>query len=216
MKQSAKSFLVLKYPSLKCLSSFLDSHIKVYKKKIEGDSVITTKVEGTLNASAEKLFKMMTDLPTMQKCDLPLKNLKCVEQHSRNSDTIYFEMKVPFPMSNRDILNQRIYLGNKEDSALVKELGLYDWGHTYYVILNQSVERADCPPQKGIVRANTKMNFWLIEEDQRESGKTKVTQVVSQDMGGSIPASVLNSIGAKGATKRFEGIMENYGKLYKA
>jgi hypothetical protein len=156
----------------------------------------------------------MTDIPTILKGDTPLKEIKCIEKISNTSDIVYLEMNLPFPMSNRDLLQKRLFLGNKEEPTLVKELGLYDWSHRYYVVLGKSVERADVPLKKDIVRAKAKMNYWLIEEDPQSWNKTKITQVACQEMGGNIPNSVLNSFGAKGAHTKMEKLRENYTKIF--
>ena len=182
---------------------------------MEGDSHITTRVEGTLtNVTLEKFFQMMTDVTMMQKGDTPLKEIKVIEKVSNNSDIIYLKINFPFPLSDRDFLQQRLFLGNKEDPALVKELGLYDWSHRYYVFIGHSIERADCPPKKDVVRAHAKMNYWILEEDSQSWNKIKIKQVACQDMGGNIPTSVTNTLGVKGAQKRLESFLDNYHRNY--
>jgi hypothetical protein len=177
---------------------------------LEGDTAITTFTEGTFtNVAPEKWFQMMSDIPTILKGDTPIKEIKCVEKISNNSDITYFEVNFPAPMTNHDFLQKRLFLGNKEDATLVKELGLYDWNHRYYVILNQSIERDDVPHKKDVVRAKAKMNHWLIEEDPQSSNKMKIRQVACYEMGGN---NAPNS--DRGAHKRMEKWRENYTKIF--
>lgn len=182
---------------------------------MEGESCITTRIEGILiNVDPAKFFQMMTDLPTMLKCEPPMKQLKCLEELNKNSDVIYIEAKCPFPLSDRDFIQQRLFVGNKEDPKLIKKLGLYDWKHRYYVVIQESVEREDYPPQKSPVRGTVKMSYWLLEEDPLEKNTVKFKAVACQDIGGKVPVSLLNSLGPKEAHRMFGLMMDNYVRIF--
>lgn len=179
------------------------------------ENEITTRIEGSLaNVAAENLFKMMKELPIMLTCGAPLLGLKNVEKLSSNSEILYFGMKLPFPFTNRDFLQKRFFFGNKEDPRLAREFGLYDWSHKYYVLMNRSIEREDYPHRQDFVRAQAKMNYWLIEEDPVERTKVRFRQIACQNMGGKLNVPFVNAMGVRTAPSRIETILEHYRQIY--
>lgn len=142
------------------------------------------------------------------------KQLKLVEQVSKNSDIIYVEIDLPFPLSNRDFVHKRLYLCNKEDPELVKKLGLYEKDSTYYVIMIEATQRPEYPPKNSPVRAEAKMNYWLIEEDPNDKNTTKITGVICQNIGGNVPIAMQNKMVPKRAREILEKQLGNYAKHF--
>jgi len=189
--------------------------MKMYKKMREGDEVVTVRVDGVFKGlEAEKIFKMQTDLKLKVQMSEAPAQVKLVEQVSANTDVIYLEIALPFPLANRDFVQKRLYVGNKEDPELVKKLGLYDWSHKYYAFLSEATERPEYPPKSKLVRAETKMNYWIFEEDPNEKGTVKVRLVTCQKLNGNIPNVMINKATSSIKKTMIEPIFDSYKKIF--
>jgi len=70
-------------------------------------------------------------------------------------------------MTNRGTFHTRFYAGNKvHPDEMIKEKGLLDVDHKYYVVIVESTERPDIPVKKQI-RAEL-MSYSLIEENLKD------------------------------------------------
>jgi len=189
--------------------------MKIYKKLLEGEPTVTIRFEGTLKGiSAENFYKMTQDTTIRIKWDPVPKQLKVIEKTSENSDVIYVEANLPFPMSNRDFVQERLYLNNVDHAELVKELGLYDKPNKYYVLLIKSTEREEFPPKDKPVRGNTKMSYWFIEEDPSDKNSAKVVVLQCQELKGMIPVMLVNKIAGGFPHKIIGAMLDNYPKLF--
>jgi len=192
-----------------------ESIMRVYKKMESGESAVTMKIEAKMKGlKAENLFLMMKDLSYRAKMEHAPKQIKLVEQISRNSDIIYVEIDLPFPLSNRDLVQQRLYIGNKEDPELIRKLGLYNCPHRYYVLLTQSVVRPDIPEKKKPIRAETKMNYVIIEEDPNDPSAAIMKVVTCQKLNGGVPDVLVNKVATKIPHKLMEAIINSYSKFF--
>jgi len=172
-------------------------------------------VEGVLKGvKAENIAKMSRDISYRAKDERPPKQVKIVEETSKNSDILYIELDLPFPMTNRDFVQKRLFVRNKEDPEVVKQLGLWNWDHAYNIIMIESIERAEYPVKSKPIRAETSMNYMLLEEDSNDKTSLKVTWVLSQDLKGDIPKMIINSMGEKVPKKIFTEMIKNHEKNF--
>lgn len=193
----------------------LGCYLKVYKKKMEGDSLITTRCEGSFkDIDIDEIFRMFTDVSIIEKTEPKPKQIKIVEQISKNCDITYVEAKLPFPLSNRDFVSKRLYLCNKDDAELVKKLGLFEKKNKYYVVFQQSVERPEYPVRSSPVRGEIKMSYWIMEEDPVDKTILKFKAITCQDIGGNMPVSLLNKLGPKATNQFFGQFLDNYHKIF--
>ena len=154
--------------------------MKVKGWKKQGSAGVITKAETIVKGlTIDNIVLGTRDLSYRQKEKNAPKQLKIVEKTSPNSDVTYTELNFPFPMSNRELVQKRLFVGNKEDPELVKKLGLFDWSHRYYVMLTESCERTEFPVSKKFVRGVNTMSHTLLEEVE---GGLKVTFLVCQDL----------------------------------
>ncbi len=193
----------------------LDSELKIFKKKMEGDTIITMSFEGRVKGlNAENFYRMLWDQECVEKAEPKPKTFKTVQKITDNIDIMYIEVALPFPMSDRDFVQKRLHLNSKVDKKIVKELGLYDWNHNFYIIMIKSAEHPDYPIQKKPIRADVKMNYWLIEEDPKEEGVMIFKTKVCQDIGGSVPLFFMNDVAPKMAHKNLETMIDNYYRIF--
>jgi len=192
---------------------FKDSTMKVYRKKETSATAYTIRIDAVLKGvKPENIVTMTRDMSYREKEERPPKHYKIVENTSESSDISYIEINLPFPMTNRDFLQKRLFLHSKKDQELVKRLGLFNWDHTFHVIMMQSVQRADYPVKSKPIRAETRMNYMLFEEDPKDSSVLKVRWVLSQDLRGDLPKFVINAMGEKVPRKMIADLMSNHAK----
>jgi len=163
---------------------------------------------------AENIVLMQRDVSYREKMGRPPKQIKLVEQTSKNSDIIYIELDLPFPLTNRDFVQKRLFIANKDDSELVRKLGLFDWSHGYHAILTQSTENAEYPAKSKPIRGETKMHHILLEEDPSDKSIVKMKIVISQQLNGDIPKIVMNSMGEKMPKNMVTGLLTSYNKFF--
>jgi len=191
------------------------SELKVFKKKMEGETTITLAYEGKATGlKAENFYKMMFDMAAIEKAEPKPKRFELVETISDNIDIVYAEVALPFPMSNRDFVQKRFHAGSKDDAVLLKKLGFYDFNHDYYVIMIKSIEHEKFPEKSSPVRAELKLNHWLIEEVPGEKDTFTFRTAVCQTLNGSVPLFFVNDLGPKMAHKMMGAMVDNYYKVY--
>jgi len=194
---------------------FSNSTLKVWKKKAEGETVITMSMEGIIQGlKLENFVRMLYDTELAKKAKPAPKEFRIVETINKNLDYVYIHMPLPFPMSDRDYVQQRLLLNNKDDAELVKQLGLYDKEHKYYVFMVKSVERSDCPEINKLIRAEIKFNYWIFEEVPGEENSFTFKTRVCQALNGSVPLLFINDIGPKMAPKMMGDMLDNYKRIY--
>ena len=189
--------------------------MKIYQRKTQGESGITIRIEATLkNVKQENLVLMNKDITYRQKFERPPKEIKVIEQTSKNSDVIYMEMDLPFPLTNRDFVQKRLFVNNKEDPELTRQLGLWNWDHKYNAIMIQSTEREEYPEKSKPIRGETKMIYLLLEEDPRDATVVKYKMILDQDMKGDIPKLVKETLGEKMPKRMMTDILKTHKKLF--
>jgi len=144
----------------------------------------------------------------------PVKKFNIVEQTSRNSDITYHELSLPFPMSNRDFVQKRLFVSNKQDPELVAKLGLFNWDHAYHIILIQSTERSEYPAKSSPIRGETTMHHTLIQEDPSDKTTLKMTIIISQDLNGNIPQIILSGAGENMSRGMLTDLLKSYKKFF--
>jgi hypothetical protein len=119
-----------------------------------------------------------------------IEGFNLVQLDARN-DIGYYAAKFPFPMANRDFLNLRSWM---------------EFDNGEYIIMNHSVQHADCPEKKGFVRGYSHITGYYLRPWNGTG--TELLYLTHSDIKGSIPHMVLNS-----ATQRMAPtLMDTLGK----
>ncbi len=162
--------------------------MKSYRKTLNGDGDFITRAESTITGlTIDNIVLMNRDLSYKLKWKDAPKQLKLIEKTSPNTDVIYTELHFPFPMSNRELVTKRFFAGNKEDADLIKQLGLPEKSHRYYVILTENTERPEYPEKSKRVRAKI-LSYIFLEEDANDKTTLKATCFLFQDLKLGLPA----------------------------
>lgn len=126
----------------------------------------------------------------------------------------YSVLNTPFPLSDRDAVIKLYRICNKTHSDLVKKYGLPTVDYKYYLILDESVEIEEYPKKKGKERAQLN-SFYMIEEVTDKKDCFKVRTSMRNDLGGSIPDFLMNTMAKKMPKKIFNDLVECIPKLEK-
>jgi hypothetical protein len=97
---------------------------------------------------------------------------------------------------------------------LIKQFGLPETSHKYYLIYIESINVKECPIDKDHVRAKLFMLF-LIEEMPERPGFLKGTEVSRIAPGGSIPNFAVNSMATKQPIEFVSKCLQKYYELEK-
>jgi len=188
--------------------------MKVYNKPEDIKCGFTTRIDAVLKGvNAKNLVMMTRDTTLRRKADHPPKRIQLIE-NTKNADIIYLELNLPHPLHNRDLIQKRLFVGNKEDPELVKHLGLFDWKHEYYAIVVEGAHRFEYPPFFSIIRGETRMHYMLLEEDPKDSTVLKMRLVHSMDMGGDIPEPLMKVIRENVPYRMITSILNCYSKFF--
>ena len=190
----------------------IEKNRKVYVRFKDGESKINVRSEAVLlDADIDILARMNMDIDIRREWDGSFSRVQLSEVFSENEDTIYSEMKMPFPLSNRDFVQYRYYVNNYLHPEEIEKKGLWKKKHKYWLFVLQSVSLPAFPARKGVVRAeNTTM--LLLEEDEHVPRKVHYKLISATDLRGNIPLWVLQNAVGKQAAKVIDHTISAYRK----
>ncbi|KAM9119421.1 phosphatidylcholine transfer protein isoform 2-T3 [Pangshura tecta] len=151
--------------------------IGIYRLCDEQSGLYEYKIFGGLaDCPPELLADVYMDLDYRKQWDQYVKELS--EKIYDGKRIIYWEVKYPFPLSNRDY----VYLRERRDMEVD--------GQKIWVMLAKSVSLPQCPEKPGIIRVNSYVQSLVLASD----GKTgsKVYMYYFDNPGGMIPSWLIN------------------------
>ncbi len=143
--------------------------VKIYTKLNDESNIKSFKGITRVNASASDVVALIMDYSRYDEWVDAVSSVRVVH---KESDTTYFiqvKIKLPFPVSDRDIV-QRIEINQPSDT-------------TFYISISTVAELI--PEEKGYVRMPLSDGHWKIR--QLKDHLTEVELVSINDPGGSIP-----------------------------
>lgn len=186
--------------------------LRVYTKNSEGSSTVIVRTEAIIPAcDLDILAEMYIDLDIRRQWDSTFIKLERPQVISENEDIIYQEMKLPFPLSNRDFVLQRFYADSLLDADKIAEKGFWKKSNRYKVIALKDAEHASYPEKKGTIRASNS-TVMVLEEDPQGSGNVIYRLVSLADLKGKLPAWALHQGTSKGMAKLVEETSQAYRK----
>lgn len=185
----------------------------MFSKHITDNPVVLVKVYALLpNIDLEKLFYLIIDVEERMKWDKIIKDLYITEKINDYSDIIYCIIKTPPGFSNRDYVQYRYYLNNQKNKDLIKQYELPEKPETnYYVLYLKSVIKSEIPPKKGLVRAETIITGYFIEQIGND---VNFTMVLQTDVKGSIPKSIFNRVSTRVPGMWLKNLLNGYNEKY--
>uniref|UniRef100_A0A8I3P448 Phosphatidylcholine transfer protein n=2 Tax=Canis lupus familiaris TaxID=9615 RepID=A0A8I3P448_CANLF len=173
--------------------------ISIYGLLDQQTGLYEYKVFGVLdNCLPDVLADVYMDLDYRKQWDQYVKEL--YEKECNGETVVYWQVKYPFPMSNRDY----IYIRQRRDLDLD--------GRKIHVILAQSTSVPQIAERSGVVRVNQYKQSLAIESDGKKG--SKVFMYYFDNPGGQIPSWLINWV-AKGSVPVFLNDMANACQRYK-
>jgi len=102
----------------------------------------------------------------------------------KQESVLYYLVKAPFGISNRDFLQKRKVINDFPTQGIT---------YMHY----KSTEHPDVPKYKGIVRAETIISGYVIEQIQDDPPITKLIIISQNDIKGLIPKYIVNLASGK-------------------
>lgn len=148
---------------------YKSKEITVYKKKEEDSPVVLIKAYLSLdNVAPAQVFRLLYDIELRKKWDKTLATFYNFGKVSEEVDHLYCLINTPFGISTRDVCQRRTVVSNYKDTA--------------HMIHFTSVERPDCPPVKGVIRATTFISGYIIRPHGPEGRGTAMTMMTQTDI----------------------------------
>lgn len=157
--------------------------IKIYTRTVNDSPIKEYKATTLLNSSIDKVLSELLNAPQYTD-DCKAGQSFYVSRRGKSQHVFYARKELPWPVRNRDIVT---LLTVQEISATKVKLHLES--------LPEGI-----PEKEKTIRIKELMGFWLLEE---ENGKTKVTQQLYLNPGGSLPSAITNALLIKGPFKTF-------------
>jgi len=215
MKEKLAKIKKVLFVSKKFILTCLDVQVKSHRKPLNGGAEFITRAESTIKGlTIDNIVLMNRDLSyKLNRKEAP-KQLKLVEQINKETDVIYMELPFPFPMSNRDLVVKRFFAGNKENADLIKQLGLPEKSHRYFLMLSESTERSEYPEKSKPVRGKILNYTMLEEEDANDKTTLKVTVFTQSELKLSLPKSAMKALEDGMGQLAIAGIFTEYEKCF--
>ncbi|XP_013004945.1 phosphatidylcholine transfer protein isoform X2 [Cavia porcellus] len=152
------------------------SGVRIYRL-LDQTGLYEYKVFGILkDCSPALLADVYMDLDYRKQWDQYVKEI--YEKECNGETVTYWEVKYPFPMSNRDY----VYIRHRRDLDVE--------GRKIYVVLAQSVSLPQFPEKSGVIRVNQYKQRLAIESDGHQG--SKVFMYHFDNPGGQIPSWLIN------------------------
>ncbi|XP_012315886.2 phosphatidylcholine transfer protein isoform X2 [Aotus nancymaae] len=153
------------------------SGISIYRLLDQQTGLYEYKVFGVLeDCSPTLLADVYMDLNYRKQWDQYVKAL--YEQECNGETVVYWEVKYPFPMSNRDY----VYLRQRRDLDVE--------GRKIHVVLAQSTSVPQLGERSGVIRVKQYKQSLAIESDGKKG--SKVFMYYFDNPGGQIPSWLIN------------------------
>ncbi|XP_063107357.1 phosphatidylcholine transfer protein isoform X3 [Cavia porcellus] len=134
------------------------SGVRIYRLLDQQTGLYEYKVFGILkDCSPALLADVYMDLDYRKQWDQYVKEI--YEKECNGETVTYWEVKYPFPMSNRDY----VYIRHRRDLDVE--------GRKIYVVLAQSVSLPQFPEKSGVIRVNQYKQRLAIESDGHQGSK---------------------------------------------
>ena len=169
--------------------------IKVYTKTFDDSKFKAIRVNLDLQATLTQIVALLMDVNTGAEWVYSTKSSVLLKQISPNELIYYSEVKLPWPISNRDFIAQ---LTAKQDAK------------TKVVTIDGPVVPDYVPAKDGIVRVRRSVGKWIITPVGPHHVQIQYT--LRMDPGGDLPAWLFNLFVTKGPTESFKNLQEELKK----
>ena len=163
-----------------------DKNCKVFKRMVEGIPVILIKCIAKIPYNKDIVFEAIADLNIRKQWDSVFSELKVVNHEGENgAEILYMIVKSPvFIVSDREFVQQRKMWKNFPTER----------SHILHFI---SLENPACPITKKLVRAETIISGYYMQDDPEQPGHSILGVLSQTDLKGNIPHFLVNKFAPK-------------------
>jgi hypothetical protein len=165
--------------------------IRIYTQNVSNTNIKAIKAEITLNTSLSKLTALLLDVKAHELWVYSTKTSYLVKKLSDNDLVYYSEMKMPWPLTNRDV---------------VVEIKITQHPVTKVVTVSAITVQNYVMPKTGIIRVPLSTVTWTVTPVAKN--QIAIEYIAQADPGGSIPAWVTNMFCTKGPYETFKKLRE--------
>jgi len=169
--------------------------IKVYTRTFPDSKYKAIKVELILQTTLSRLVTVLLDIKTAPEWVYATKSAVLLKQVSPSELIYYSEVRLPWPMSNRDFI---AHLITTQDP------------HTHVVTILGPTMNDFVPEKKDIVRVRRSEGKWILTPV--DGDYIRVEYTLRTDPGGDIPAWLFNLFVTKGPLESFEHLKSQLDK----
>jgi hypothetical protein len=169
--------------------------LKVYTRTFPGSKFKAIKVELELEATLSQLVAVILDVNTTPDWVYATKSAVLLKQVSPSELYYYSEVRLPWPLSNRDFIAHLIVTQDP---------------NTRVVTIDGPTVPDMVPEKKDIVRVKKSEGRWIITPVAKHHIRVQYT--LSTDPGGDIPAWLFNLFVTRGPVESFENLQQQLKK----
>lgn len=158
--------------------------IRVWGRSMKNDPLKMVKIRTILPFPVSVVFDVLCDESYRPEWDESAIESRSLFALTKNSTLDYYSMKMPAPLSKRDLVTVRTW--RLQASGRI-------------AMVNSSVALKGHGPRKGHTRAHSRMSGYILEP--APDGRCRFTYISHIDPCGGIPKMVINFIGTKMAPK---------------
>ena len=167
--------------------------IKVYTRSTEGSDILEFKALCEVDATRKRVAEVVARITDYPNWFPDCENAQVLKSISSTKRKIYYEIDLPWPASNRDVIMiLRVDVDNANKTTTI----FFD--HT-------STGKAE---KDGVVRMPNAKGFWKLKT---VDDKTKVQYQFLADPGGSLPTWIINMFIVDGPYDTFVALKEKLG-----
>lgn len=156
--------------------------IQIYTRAVEGSDFRAIRGETRIRGRLSSVVALLQDMSFWPKLNKIISTASVHQQLSETESLVYLQMNMPWPVSDRDVLNRRQV--RQDERTMVVEL------------TEAATTSATLPIDSRYVRIVRSRQSWTLTPSR--DGTVQVAWVTHTDPNGPIPASVVNllSVGA--------------------
>ncbi len=147
--------------------------VTVYTREEVGSTVKAFKAETDIQASASELLEVISNFKTYSEWYDHCKSAQLISQEGDDQAIYHIEYSMPFPFSNRDVVNEST---TKEDGELIR--------------IEFEQKEGVLKESKHVVRMPISKGYWELRPNR--DGSTHVIHQYLGDPAGNVPTGIVN------------------------
>lgn len=161
--------------------------IAVYTREVETTKVREFRATGTINSPAHEVVKILKDVPNYPRWIEDVHSSRILA-NSKNKLSFYYELHLPWPITNRDIAMNMLITTDSSNTILLE-----------LTSNNNIMEEAS-----GFIRMTDVYGYWKVSPLNELN--CKVTYQFLADPGGNLPSWVINLFIVDGPFKTLQNL----------